>query len=346
MKYHMGLFFNKKLPLLGIDISPTAIRLLELGKQRGGGYRIERYATASIPVGAVTQNHITDIQLVGQAIKRAWIQSGATGKHAAIAVSGSAVISKIIQMPKDLSEHELQSAIELEAGQHIPFPLEDVSIDFEVLGPNHEADKINVLLAASRTEPIDERVAALDVAGLQAQIVDIEGLAIERACHQLLPQATQQPVAVLHMDAYTTTLYVLQQGRLVDTHEQDFADHPLTNMIQQRSESVQPQEHLVEDSPRQILASYKQHMAQDAKRALQFYTSAHPGAELSALVLSGANFLLPGAMQAIREQITLPLIPFNLFRHIKTSDRVKPAHIQHHAPALLVAYGLALRGAA
>lgn len=134
MKNIRGLFPGKKRPLLGIDISPTAIKLLQLSQHRGGHYRVEHYATASLPNGAITENRITDSQGVSLGIKRALKQSGSTTRRAVVAVSGSSVMTKTIQMPKGLSTRELENRMVLEAEQHIPFPIEEVNIDFALLG--------------------------------------------------------------------------------------------------------------------------------------------------------------------------------------------------------------------
>ena len=170
----MGLLSTRTPPLVGIDISSTAVKLLQLSES-GGRYRVDCYAVEPLPPNAVVEKNIVEVEAVGEALRRALNRSGAKTKFAAAAVAGSAVITKIIPMPADLSDDDLEGQIQIEANQYIPYPLEEVSLDFEVLGPLKDSpEMVNVLLAASRTENVDLRVAALDLGGLTAKIIDVE----------------------------------------------------------------------------------------------------------------------------------------------------------------------------
>ncbi len=187
----MGLFTQKRPPLVGVDISSTAVKLLQLS-QSGGRYRVEHYAVEPLPPNAVVEKNIVEVEAVGEAIKRAVQRSGLKTKFAAAAVAGSAVITKVIQMPADLSEEDLEDQIQLEANQYIPYPIEEVSLDFEVLGPvKDNPESVNILLAASRTENVDLRVAALEMGGLTAKMVDVEAFAMENA-YQLISMLIQR----------------------------------------------------------------------------------------------------------------------------------------------------------
>jgi type IV pilus assembly protein PilM len=177
----VGLFTPKAPPLIGVDISSTAVKLLQLA-QVGGRYRVEHYAVEPLPPNAVVEKNIVEVEAVGEAIRRAFSRSGARTKFAAAAVAGSAVITKVIPMPGDLSDEDMEAQIQVEANQYIPYPIEEVSLDFEVLGPiKDNPDMVNVLLAASRTENVDLRIAALDLGGLGAKVMDVEAFAREYA---------------------------------------------------------------------------------------------------------------------------------------------------------------------
>ncbi|MFB3116640.1 MAG: type IV pilus assembly protein PilM, partial [Gammaproteobacteria bacterium] len=149
------MFFKKKFtPLLGIDITASAIKLIELSES-SGKYRIESYSVEPLPANSVVEKNIADADAVGEAIGRAVKKSGSRTKHGAAAVSGSAVITKVITMSAGLTDEDMESQIQLEADQYIPFPLEEVSMDFEVLGPTEGSeDQVDVLLAASRSENV------------------------------------------------------------------------------------------------------------------------------------------------------------------------------------------------
>ncbi|HRF55006.1 MAG TPA: type IV pilus assembly protein PilM, partial [Aquimonas sp.] len=175
----MGLIANKKVPLIGVDISSTAVKLLQLS-QSGARYRVEHYAVEPLPPNAVVEKNIVEVEAVGEAIKRALNRSGAKTRFASAAVAGSAVITKVIPMQADLNDDELEDQIQVEAAQYIPYPIEEVSLDFEVLGPVRDnPEMIQVLLAASRTENVELRTAALDLGGLTAKVVDVEAFVME-----------------------------------------------------------------------------------------------------------------------------------------------------------------------
>ncbi|NNM01465.1 MAG: type IV pilus assembly protein PilM, partial [Gammaproteobacteria bacterium] len=231
----MALLGRKKQPLIGIDISSTSVKLLELSRS-GNRLRVESYAVEPLPPNSVVEKNITDAELVGEAVGRAVKKSGTRTRTAACAVAGSAVITKIITMPDGLSEEEMESQIQIEADQYIPYPLEEISLDFEVIGPSENAtDRVDVLLAASRSDNVDVRVAALDVGGLVAKVVDVEAFALENAVQMMSEQgngmADSHILAVMDVGATTSTLSVLEDGKIVYTREQNFGGKQLTEEI-------------------------------------------------------------------------------------------------------------------
>ena len=214
----MGLFTPKAAPLIGVDISSTAVKLLQLS-QAGGRYRVEHYAVEPLPPNAVVEKNIVEVEAVGEAIRRALARSGSKSRHAAAAVAGSAVITRVIPMSADLSEDDLEGQIQVEANQYIPYPIEEVSLDFEVLGPVRDNPEMNnVLLAASRTENVDMRIAALDLGGLTARVIDVEAFAMENAFGMVADQlavSRDALVAVVDIGATMTTLAVLKNQRTI-----------------------------------------------------------------------------------------------------------------------------------
>lgn len=206
-------------PLVGIDISSTSVKILEL--PRGGGkYRVESYGVEPLPPNSVVEKNITDAELVGEAIGRAVVKTGTKTKTAACAVAGSAVITKVITMPSDLSEDDMESQIQLEADQYIPYPLEEISLDFQVLQPSeNEPDKVDVMLAASRSDNIDIRTAALEVGGLQVKVVDVEAFALGNAVTLLAENderiAESHILAIMDVGATTSTLSVLEDFKII-----------------------------------------------------------------------------------------------------------------------------------
>jgi len=223
---------------VGLDISSSAVKLLELSLH-GNRYRVESYAVEPLPPNSVVEKNITDVEAVGEAVRRAVKRSGVRIKGAAVAVAGSSVITKVVPMPNSLSDGEMHSQIELEADQYVPYPLEEVSLDFEVLGPtDNNPDTVDVLLAACRTETVDMRTAAVESGGLDTKVVDVEAYATENAFQLLLEQVPDQgmekTIVMIDVGAIMTTLNVLHDTRLIYTRDQVFGGKQLTEEIMRR----------------------------------------------------------------------------------------------------------------
>jgi type IV pilus assembly protein PilM len=233
----VGLLAKNQSPLVGVDISSTAVKLLQLSRA-GDRYRVEHYAVEPLPPNAVAEKNIVEVEAVGEAIRRALNRSGSKAKHAAAAVAGSAVITKIIPMPAELDEDDMESQIELEAVNYIPYPIEEVNLDFEVLGamPGNP-EMVQVLLAASRSENVEMRASALEVGGLTAKVMDVEAFAIENA-YALIAGTLNIPhdgiVALVDVGATMTTLSILRNGRNIYSREQVFGGKQLTDEVMRR----------------------------------------------------------------------------------------------------------------
>lgn len=349
----------KNKPLLGVDISSTAIKLIELSQ--GGGtstalFRVEAYAVEPLPTNAVVEKKIADADTVGQCIQRAINKSGTKAKRAAVAVSGSAVITKVISMSGTLSDAEMENQIQLEADQYIPYPLEEVNIDFDVLGPAQaSADMVDVLLAASRRENVDERVGVLELAGIAAAVVDVEAYAMENACSLLLDapgdEHSDVTVAVADIGASTTTLHVLHDGQVVYTREQNFGGQQLIDEVQRRYGMPRDQAiqrvldgDVAENFETEVLDPYKEALAQQIGRALQFFFSGTSFNRVDQLILAGGSAGIRKVDELVEERLGLPTRVANPFAHMSLSPRVKAQELMREAPSMMIAVGLALRG--
>jgi len=357
-KKHMGLFSRKKLPMLGLDISSTAVKLLELSQQSGRGglrYRVESYAVEPLAPNSVVEKNIADVDAVGEAVRKVVKRSGTRTKHAAVAVSGNAVITKVISMPASLSEREMESQIELEADQYIPYPLEEVNLDFEVQGPSEKSpEMVDILLAASRSENVDDRVAALDLAGLSCDVVDVEAYAMENACFQLAEQwpnnGQEQVVAIADIGATTTTLNVLYNNHIIYTREQNFGGRQLTEEIQRRyglskeeAGMAKRQGGLPDNYVPEVLEPFKEAMAQQVNRSIQFFYSASSYSTVDMIVLAGGTASVTGVDDLIQERLGIDTVVANPFANMAVGPRVKPQALSNDAPAMMIACGLALR---
>ena len=349
----MGLITNSQPPLIGVDISSTAVKLLQLSRS-GNRYRVEHYAVEPLPPNAVVEKNIVEVEAVGEAIKRAVNRSGARARHAAAAVAGSAVITKIIPMPGDLDENDLESQVELEAVNYIPYPIEEVNLDFEVLGPMPgNADMLQILLAASRSENVEARASALELGGLAARVMDVEAFAIENA-FALLTDGLSAPrdgiVAMVDTGATMTTLNILRNGRSLYSREQVFGGKQLTDEVMRRyglsyeeAGLAKRQGGLPESYEIEVLEPFKEAMVQQVSRLLQFFYAGSEFNRVDQIVLAGGCASIPGIAEMVEEQLGVPTVTANPLAHMTLGPRVQAHALAQDAPALMIACGLALR---
>ncbi len=349
-----GLFNKKSSTLLGIDISSTSVKLVELSRQ-GERYRVEAYAVEPLPVGAVIEKNIAELEGVGLALARALARARTGLKNVAVAVAGSAVITKTIEMDAGLSEDEMESQLKIEADQYIPYPLDEVAIDFEVQGSSaRNPERVNVLLAACRKENVEVREAALSLAGLTARVVDVEAYALERSfgllANQLAASGKPLTVAVVDIGATMTTLSVLHDGRLIYTREQLFGGRQLTEEIQRRygltleqAGLAQRKGGLPDDYAGEVLQPFQQALVQQVSRSLQFFLAGGQYSAVDHILLAGGTASVPGLERLIEQQLVVPTRVANPFSDMTLGSKVSGAALASDAPALMIACGLALR---
>ncbi|WP_027330374.1 pilus assembly protein PilM [Marinimicrobium agarilyticum] len=340
-------------PVLGLDISSTSVKLLELSRH-GDRYRVETYAVRPLPPGSVVEKNINDPEAVADVVRTVVKQSKTKLKSAAVAVAGSAVITKMIDMPSGLSDDAMETQISIEADQYIPFPLEEVAIDFEVQGESpRNPEQVEVLLAACRRENIDLRVNVLQLADLQEEVVDVEAYSMERAfglVGEQLEDQDGQVVAVIDIGATMTTLSVLVDGRTVYTREQLFGGKQLTEEIQRRyglsmeeAGLAKKQGGLPDDYESEVLAPFKEAVVQQVTRSLQFFFSASQYNDVDYIVLAGGVASMEGLVGLIEEKLGTQTLVANPFANMSVSSKVNAVALANDAPSMMIAAGLAMR---
>ena len=349
-----GLFKNKSNLLLGLDISSTSVKLLELSRD-GDRYRVESYAVVPLPPNAVVEKNISDIDGVGEAIKRVLSRSKTSARQAAVAVAGSAVITKTIEMDASLTDEEMETQITVEADQYIPYPLDEVAIDFEVQGlSERNPEQVEVLLAACRKENVEMREAVLDIGNIKPLIVDIEAHAMKRAFDILKPQLGSNPedlvVAIIDVGATMTTLSVLADDKSIYTREQLFGGKQLTEEIQRRyslsfeeAGLAKKQGGLPDDYEEEVLQPFKEAVLQQVTRSLQFFFSSSQYDDVDYIVLAGGTSSIDGLAGMIETKLGTPTIIANPFVDMSLSSRVDSDALANDAPAMMISCGLAMR---
>ena len=346
---------RKKPAILGLDISSTSVKLLELA-QEGDKYRVQSLAVEPLPDNAVVDKNIQDVEAVGNTIQKAVKKSGTKAKNAAVAVAGSAVITKIITMPTGLSDSELEAQIEMEADQYIPYPLEEINLDFEVIGATeNNPETVDVLLAASRSENIELRSAALALGGLTPKIVDVEAYTIENSSkminHQMADDSGDDKIiAVIDIGATMTSLNVVENNHLIYTREQSFGGKQLTEEIMRRyglaydeAGRLKKEGGLPDNYIPEVLEPFKETIAQQVSRFLQFFYTSGQHNAVDLIVLAGGCASIPGIDELVESQLDTNTVIANPFAEMSLASKVNPQNLSNDAPSLMIACGLAMR---
>ena len=348
-------FLSSAPPLIGVDIGSSSIKLVELSGSRGNP-RLERYAIELLPRGAVVDGNIDDIEAVAEALRRAWRKSGFRIKHVAMALPAAAVITKRIALPANLRDDELEMQVESEASQYIPFALDEVSLDFQVLGPAaNSTEEIDVLIAASRLEKVEDRVAVAQAAGLKPVVMDIESYAlrasVERLIWQLPNEGQGVVVAVFYIGASATALTVMHDGEAIYEREQPFGGQQLTSDIArtygipvEEAEQKKRAGELPAEFGQAIQEPFVDSLAHEIGRALQYFFTSTPHHRVHYVLLAGATSTLPGLTDRVTEVSGFASMVVNPFDDMAFGSGAREARVRREAPAYLTACGLAMRG--
>lgn len=345
-------FFSRKSNLLGIDISSSAVKLVEMTR-KGREYCIESYAVAPLLEGVCNEKDIVEAEPVAEAIRKVVRDSRTRLRSCALAIPTSMAINKIISMPAAIPMGEMETQIAIEADQHIPYAMEEVNYDFEVLGPSkNNPDMLDVLLAGTSSENVEVRVAAAEMAGLNVELVDTETHALEKVLSALTDELTQyDSVAVVDFGATMTGITVFEEGRLTFSREQAFGGRQLTEQIMNRyglswheAGLAKKDGSLPENYIPEVLDPFKENMVRQLHRFLQFYYASSQRDSVDQILICGGCARIPGIDEQIQALIGIPSKIVNPFSQVRLGGRVSPVHFTSDMQALLVASGLSLRG--
>jgi type IV pilus assembly protein PilM len=355
LQLDLSIFNPKARSLIGLDISSSAVKMVELGSDGKGGFRVERYAIEVLPRDAVADGNIVNLEATAEAIRRAWKRLATSTRSVAIALPTSHVITKKIIVAAGLREQELELQVESEANQYIPFALEEVNLDFQIVGPAPSSpDEIEVLIAASRKEKVEDRVAVVESAGLKAVVMDVESYAALAAFDLISKQLPEggkgQVIALVDIGANVMSLTVLRDGQQLYGREQAFGGNQLTQdvarlfgMTFEEAETEKRRNNLPDNYESEVLQPFVESMALEVSRALQFFFTSTQFNQVSHIVLSGGCAVLPGADEAVASRTQINTVVANPFADMLLSERVKAKNLLQDAPSLVVACGLALR---
>ncbi len=341
--------------LAGLDISSSSVKLVELSGDDKDAYKVERYAIEPLPRDAVVDANIANLEAVSEAIRRALRRLGGGVKNVAVALPSSLVITKRIILPEGLRETEMEFAVEAEAHQYIPFALEEVNLDFQAIGPAPGSPgDVEVLIAASRKDKVEDRVAVAQAGGLKAVIVDVEALAIDSAlalvCRQLPRGGADQVITLVDIGASVMNVTMFRNGQSLYSREQAFGGSQLTQDIARQygmsfeeAEAAKRAGSLPDSYPRDLMRPFMDSLALEVSRALQFFFTSTPYNQVDHIVLAGGCAVMPGLGDVVGVRAQVDTRIANPFAGMLLSSRVRPKSLLADAPSLMVACGLALR---
>ncbi len=341
--------------MLGLDISSSSVKLVELGRDKAGNLVLERCAIELLDRGWVTDGNIEKFDEVAEAIRRLIKKSGAKTKNVAMALPPSAVITKKIVLPGGLSDQELEIQVEVEANQYIPFPLDEVSLDFCVVGPSATSvGDVEVLIAASRKEKVQDIQGLAEAAGLKPVIVDVESYASRLAANRLIEHLPDHGagaiVALFEVGALNTSMQVIRNDEVLYDRDQAFGGAQLTQLIvrqygfsMEEAESKKRSGELPEDYETSVLRPFVESMVHEIGRALQFFFTSTPHNKVDDIMLAGGSAALPGLTAAVSEHTSFPCSLVDPFEGMDIGSDVRLKKMTREAPSYLTSCGLALR---
>ena len=342
-------------PLLGLDISSSSVKLVELSQAGGGEYVVERFASEPFEKGWIADGQIEKFDEVANAVRRVVVKSGTKTKNVAMAMPQSAVITKKIMLPAGLRDEELEIQVESEANQYIPFSLDEVSLDFCVVGPSPTSvGDVEVLIAASRKDRVQDRQGLAEAAGLKPMILDIEShasrLAMGRVIGSLPNEGKDALVALFEVGADTTSLKVLRDEEMLYDRDQAFGGAQLTQLISRQygfsfeeAEQKKVAGELPEDYESTLLTPFVDSLAQEIGRALQYFFTSTPHHKVHYVMLSGGTAALPGLKERVTDLTGFASMVVNPFEGMRIGSGIREGKLRREAPSYLTACGLAMR---
>ncbi len=350
-----ALFKPKTPPLVGADISSTSVKMVEIADAGKGAYRLERYAIEPLPAESVVEGNINNLDAVIDAVKRCHKKLGSSFKNLALALPNAAVISKKILVPAGQTEDDLGLQVETEANQYIPFSLDEVNLDYQVLGPApNSPEDVEVLIAASRKDKIEDRVAVAEGAGLKAVVMDVDLFAAHSAIG--LIEATMPDrgrdlnIAVVDIGASAMNVNVLRNDQSIYMREHPFGGAQLTLEIQNKfglsaeeAEAAKRSGGLPENYEPEVLLPFMDTVGVEIARALQFFFSSTQYNKVDHMILCGGCAAIPGMGEAVAQRTQVETSIANPFSNMALSSRIRARNLSQDAPSLMVACGLALR---
>lgn len=346
------MIFAKKVHLIGLDVGSRTIKLGEVAEKKG--YRIlKKFGMANLPQGAIVEGRIMEPEVVADKIKGLVRDLAIREHNVAISIAGYSVIIKKIVVAK-MSDEELQDSIQYEAEQYIPFDVEDVNIDFQILG-DHEANpnQMNVMLVAAKKEIINEYIDLIEMANLNPRVIDVDVFALERVFEESYLQEDKS-VALIDIGANKLNINIVKNNISAFTRDVAIGGEEITREIASRFDcSFEEAEdiklgkatHKVpEKDIQEIVLSFISKWSSEIRRVIDFYYSTYPDENIGRIILSGGATQTLGFLEHLASETTMEVEMFDPFGTLDISEKDHDIdHLRRMAPQAAICIGLASR---
>ncbi|MGE3955924.1 MAG: type IV pilus assembly protein PilM [Vicinamibacterales bacterium] len=346
--------FGRAKTVIGLDIGSSAVKAVEL-RTAGKGYRVAAIASEPVPPDSIVDGAIIDGGAVADAIRRLFAQKGFKAKDVAASLSGSAVIVKKISLPV-MTAQELADSISWEAEQYIPFDIQDVSLDYQVIDNGAGADTngtMDVLLVAAKKEKIADYTNVITQAGRQAVVVDVDAFALQNA-YEANYGVTPGIVVLLNAGASATTINIVSGGQSLFTRDLSVGGNAYTEAVQRElnlpfdlaemAKKGVPIDGHTFDEVRPVLHAVTENLLLEIQKTFDFFKATAASDRIDGIVLSGGASAVDGFGEALAERFGIPVEHFDPFRQV-AFDKPPAGDLADLAATTAVAVGLALRKA-
>jgi type IV pilus assembly protein PilM len=345
------LFFNRKKEVIGIDIGSSSVKLVHLQEHKGG-YQLLEVGIIPLPPEAIVDNSFMDSSSIVEAIKNLISSLGVKIKDVACSISGNSVIIRKISLPT-MPPEELEDQIGWEAEQYIPFDINDVNIDFQILSQDSfDPSKMNVLLVASKKDIINDYVTVFNEAGLQLSVVDVDSFAVQNAFEINYDVNPDEVLALVNIGAGVMNINVVKGGVTLFTRDVQMGGNLYTEEIQKQmgvsgveAESMKTLAHeTCSDTLSDVISRVNDSITQEIRRSLDFYNSSANEDSITKIFASGGCTKMYKLVTTISEKLGLPVEIINPFAKLHYADKdFDPEYLQEISPLMAVTVGLAIR---
>lgn len=343
--------FKKKKEVVGIDIGSSSVKIIQL-KDNKGSLQLINAGMLPLPPEAIVDNTLMDSSSIAMVIKNLIASLGIKLKDVACSISGNSVIIRKIVLPA-MPQEELEDQISWEAEQYIPFDINDVNMDFQILSPDgNDPSKMNVLLVASKKDIINDYVAVFSEAGMHLSVVDVDSFAVQNAFEANHDYSSDDIIALINIGASVMNINVIKDGVTLFTRDVQMGGNLYTEEIQKQlglsSEDAETGKLLAHESTneplRKVILKVNDTITQEIRRSLDFYNSTASDERISGVFVSGGCSTVYNLIDTIAEKISLPVEKLNPFAKLKYNEKdFDPDYLNEIAPFMAVPIGLAIR---